>query len=38
MEQTTRRLAFELYQLRGSGQGRNFEEWLAAEAEITAGR
>ena len=38
MEETTRRLAYELYLLRGAGNGRGFDEWLAAEAEITAGK
>jgi hypothetical protein len=38
MEETTSRLAYELYQLRGAENGRDFDEWLAAEAEITAGK
>ncbi len=38
LEEQVRRRAFELYEERGCGNGRELEDWLRAEAEITNGK
>ncbi len=37
LEEKIRQRAYQLYESRGRGDGRDFDDWLQAEAEVSAG-